>query len=89
MAVFSWVPVAPNLLTGYVFIFICLTLCASFVLLWYFKTEEMDALEPPVAKSPIPIIGHILGFRMHQIKYLEILRYVKPKSQLYLSTLLT
>jgi len=34
----------------------------------------MDRREPPVAPKKVPIIGHLIGMRKYDIRYLEVLR---------------
>ncbi|KAK3372597.1 cytochrome P450 [Podospora didyma] len=49
------------------------------LLLNYFVPATIDAREPPVVKSRIPLIGHIIGIIRHQANYHLILRRASNK----------
>ncbi len=74
------VGVPENLLSHAIVVLITLSISSTFLLWSQFEKEVSDASkpltasEPPVASASIPIIGHMIGLRKHQIKYLEILR---------------
>ncbi len=46
------------------------------------NVEVIDAKEPPLARSRIPIVGHMIGLLLHQSLYFDILRSVYMHSLL-------
>lgn len=42
--------------------------------LWYLGVEDVEPGEPPVVRSSIPFIGHMIGLLRHHNNYFTILR---------------
>jgi hypothetical protein len=78
----------PEGLVGHaVVVLITIAVSSSFLLWRQLDLEVHDASEPPIAYPSVPIIGHMLGMRKHQIRYLEILRYKYLSSAFFLNVL--
>ena len=50
-------------------------LSAVWLGLSFFNSPKRDSREPPVLRSSIPYIGHILGLLRHGTRYYEQTRY--------------
>lgn len=64
---------------------------ALLVIVWLIlhPNRQVDARQPPIVKSKIPVIGHLYGMLKHQSLYFEILRFVSPlllKIQMFTSS---
>jgi len=44
--------------------------------LWLLPKEELDPREPPLAKSRIPVFGHVINMLWYHNEYFSILQYV-------------
>lgn len=62
-------------LASHIILSICLGILTTLLsTVWFVERFGMDKQEPPRAPSKIPIIGHLIGIRKHDIRYLEVLR---------------
>ncbi|EED20396.1 conserved hypothetical protein [Talaromyces stipitatus ATCC 10500] len=52
----------------------CLLLISAAIIVWKIWQNALDPREPRLAPASVPIIGHIVGFAMHSLQYLNILR---------------
>jgi len=46
------------------------------LLVWRVADVQIDAQEPPIVISRIPLIGHVVGMMRYQVGYFEMLRLV-------------
>ncbi|KAK0106240.1 hypothetical protein ONS96_003882 [Cadophora gregata f. sp. sojae] len=46
--------------------------------LWFLPREELDPKEPPLAKSRIPVFGHVMNLLWYQNTYFRILHKTQP-----------
>jgi hypothetical protein len=53
---------------------VALTIALLTTILTRFSTPKLDPREPPLAKSTIPFIGHIIGIIQHQSNYHKVLK---------------
>jgi hypothetical protein len=57
----------------------------SLLTLWFWGVEDVDPGEPPVVRSRIPFIGHMIGLLRHHNNYFTTLRCVGyPRSYIEL-----
>ena len=52
----------------------CIGTIAALFLWFYSIGVTVEGKEPPVAKSNIPLIGHLVGLYNHGVNYLDVLR---------------
>lgn len=56
------------------FLTILLAFAALSLFYWSMTASDLDPREPPLAKSKIPFIGHLIGMLRYQIKYMEMIK---------------
>jgi len=47
-----------------------------FITLWFMGIEDVEPREPPVVRSKLPFIGHMISLIRYHNNYFTILRYV-------------
>lgn len=67
----------PEWQNGPIIVLCCTLLGVAYLSLSYVVNPAIDLREPPILKSRLPLVGHVVGLLWHGVDYFSILGYDK------------